>query len=138
MRARVWWGVCPRRVGCLCCEGLFGGVQGGHLWWDRHLRGGEQRGLVGGDAGGLRDLAGRSDEGDLVDADELAGEADPGVPGALLGHPDEEGSEPEQQDIGADAFVEAVVDRTQVEAGLHGAEGPFGLGPRPAPWRDAA
>jgi hypothetical protein len=58
-------------------------------WWERHVGGGEQGGLLGGDAGGVLDSSGGAGEGDLVDPAELAGEVAPGVPGAAFGHPNQ-------------------------------------------------
>ena len=61
----------------------------------------------------------RAGQGDLVHPVELVAEVAPGVAGVGLGDADEEQGQPAQQDVGADAAFEVVVDGAQVEGGLH-------------------
>ncbi|MEU3278741.1 hypothetical protein ABZ698_16875 [Streptomyces antibioticus] len=50
-----------------------------------------------------------------MEAVELAADLRPGVTGGGLGDPDQQEGEPAQDDVGADAFFEAVVDGPQVD-----------------------
>ena len=59
----------------------------------------------------MDDGAGAAGEGDRVDPAELGGDAPPGQPGAAFGDADEQQREPAEQDVGADAVLEAVEDR---------------------------
>ena len=58
---------------------------------------------------------------------ELAAEVAPGVVGLAFGDPDEQEREPADEDVGADALLEAVEDGAQLEGALEVAEGAFGL-----------
>src|SRR5687767_16002073 len=80
---------------------------------------GEQVLLGLGGGGDLLERAGGAGEGAQVESVELAADPGPGVAGGGLGDADEQKSEPAQQDVGADAFLEPVVDRPQVDDLLH-------------------
>ena len=72
---------------------------------------------VAGGLGGVGELpegAGRAGEGADVDAVDLAADLRPGGPGLVLGDADEQEGEPAEDDVGADALFEPVVDRPQV------------------------
>ena len=98
-----------RRHGrCLRCSD---GVESGHDRRSRHLAGGNNAGLGGGEWGGVHDAAGRPDQGDGMDPVELGGDAVPGPPGASFGDPDQQQGEPAEQHVGADAGFEAVEHR---------------------------
>ena len=69
--------------------------------------------------GALAEGAGGAGEGAGVEPVEVAAHVVPGLAGGGLDDADEQQREPAQQDVGADAFFEAVVDRAQVEDLLH-------------------
>ena len=71
--------------------------------------------------------AGRAGERDEVQPPELECDAPPGLVGLAFGDPDEEQREPGEQDVGADAVLEAVEDGAQFERGLQIAEAAFGF-----------
>ena len=87
----------------------------------------EDLALAGGELGCLADAAGVALEGDEVEPFELTAEVAPGVVGLAFGDPDEQEREPADEDVGADALLEAVEDRAEPEGALEVAEGAFGL-----------
>ena len=72
-----------------------------------------------GQLGALPERAGGAGEGAQVNAVEFAAHDRPGACGGVLGGAGEEEGEPAQQDVGADALFEPVVDRAQVQDGFH-------------------
>ena len=68
-----------------------------------------------GELRGLPEGAGRAGEGAEGEQVQLAGDVVPGGAGGGLGDADQEEGEPAQDDVGADAFFLAVVDRSQVD-----------------------
>src|SRR6266545_1863473 len=91
------------------------------------VEGGEDVALGLGGLGGLPERAGRAGEGDQVQAVEVGADGRPGSAGGGLGDADEEQGQPAEQDVGADAVFEAVVDRAQVQDRLHVAPAAFDL-----------
>ena len=79
---------------------------------------GEDVALLAGGPGGLLDLPGGAGEGDEVEAFELAAEVAPGVAGLALAEADEQQREPADQDVRADAVLEAVEDGAQAQDAL--------------------
>ena len=75
------------------------------------VEGGEHVALGLGGFGGLAEGAGGAGEGAGLQALEFVAQAVPGVAGGGLGDADEQQGEPAQQDVGADAVFEPVVDR---------------------------
>ena len=86
------------------------------------LAGGEDRGLVGGDLGALADPAAAAVQVDGVHAVHLAGDDRPGVAGGVLRDADQDQGQEAQGDVGADAVLFAVVDRSDLEDLLEVAE----------------
>ncbi len=108
MCPRVW--ACPGDSGRWCDAGERVRRLDAELGQDLALRLGE--------LGGLLDLAGGALEGDEVEALELAAEVAPGLAGLALAEADEQQREPADQDVRADALLEAVEDRAQAEVPL--------------------
>jgi hypothetical protein len=79
----------------------------------------------------LRDGAGGAGEGDEVQAYEFCRDPPPGAAGLALGDVDEQQREPGEQDVRADAVLESVEDRPQLDRGLGVAEAALGLEPVP-------
>src|ERR1700678_4711866 len=75
--------------------------------------------LVLGERGALLEGAGWSGEGADGDLVELAAQLGPGRVAGGLGDAGQEQCEPAEDDVGADAFFLAVVDRAQVDDLLH-------------------
>src|SRR5688572_29613908 len=69
--------------------------------------------------GALTAGAGGTAERAEVHAVELVAQVAPGVVAGGLGEADEQQRQPAEQDVGADAVLQAVVDGTQLERGLH-------------------
>jgi hypothetical protein len=82
---------------------------------------------LGGGRGGLAEGAGGAGEGADVQLVELVADVVPGQAGGGLGDADQQQGQPAQDDVGADALFEAVVDRPQVQGGLEGAPAAFDL-----------
>jgi hypothetical protein len=80
---------------------------------------GEDVALGLGDLGALAECAGWAGEGADGDSLQLAAQGGPGGVAGGLGDPDQEQGEPAQDDVGAGAFLLAVVDRPQVDDLLH-------------------
>src|SRR5439155_4424381 len=87
----------------------------------------EDLALGGGEAGGLLDVAGGAGEGDEVQALEFAAQVAPGVAGLALCEADQQQRQPADQDVRADAVLEAVEDRAQAQDALQIAERALGL-----------
>jgi hypothetical protein len=83
--------------------------------------------LVVGELGGLQDRAGGAGEGDEVQAAKLERDAPPRVAGLAFGDADEQQRQPGQQHVGADAVLEAVEDRAQLDRGLRVAKAALGF-----------
>ena len=84
----------------------------------------------------LRDGAGGAGEGDEVQAYEFCRDPPPGAAGLALGDVDEQQREPGEQDVRADAVLESVEDRPQLDRGLGVAEAALGLEQVPLAERD--
>jgi hypothetical protein len=82
----------------------------------------EDRALGVGEPGGLLELAGGAGERDEVEAFELAAQVAPGVAGLAFAEADEQQREPADQDVRADALLEAVEDRAQAQDALEVAD----------------
>src|SRR5215471_7882305 len=97
--------------------GVFGAVCGDldDLLGRVEVQGGEQVALGFGGFGGLAEGAGGAGEGDQVQPLKVGADGRPGAVGGGLGDADEQQREPAEQDVGADAVFEAVVDRSQVD-----------------------
>ena len=83
--------------------------------WNVDVPGGEQVAGGPGDLGALPEGADRAGEGADADALQFAAHGRPGLPGVVLGDADEQEGEPAQDDVGADALFEPVVDGPQVQ-----------------------
>ena len=83
--------------------------------------------MVAGQLGPLAAVAGVAGEGAEVQALEFVAEVAPGVAGVGLGDPDQQQREPAEQHVRADPVFFAVVDRSQIEGGLHVAPRAFDL-----------
>jgi len=77
---------------------------------DADVQGGEEVAGGLGDLGALPEGAGRAGEGAEADALQLAAHGRPGLPGRVLGDADEQQGEPAQDEVGANALFEPVVD----------------------------
>src|SRR4249920_38832 len=114
-------GTPPRRVSRVwCCR--WSAACGGEFY--DLLRGGDveagkQVSLGLGQLGALAERAGGAGEGAGVEPVEVTAHGVPGVAGAGLDDADEQQREPAEHDVGADAFLEAVIDRAQVQDLLH-------------------
>ena len=104
-----------------------GGPEFAELSWLVDVQGGEDAGLGVGGGGAPFHGVGRSGEGAEVDLVEVVAHVPPRVPGAGFGDTDQQEGEPAQHDVSADAGLEAVVDGSQFEGGLHVAPAPFDL-----------
>src|SRR5215210_7156399 len=111
----------------LRCGCSVGGGEAGEPGRRVDLEPGEDLALRVGQPGGLLDLAGGAGEGDEVEALELAAEVAPGLVGLALADADEQQREPADQDVRADALLEAVEDRAQAQDALEVAERALGL-----------
>ena len=107
--------------------GCSGGLQRGDPW--RRLDAGRREELALGvcELGGLRDRAGGAGEGDEVQAAEFERDPPPGLAGLAFGDADQQQREPGEQDVRADAVLEAVKDGAQLDRGLQVAEAAFGF-----------
>ena len=65
--------------------------------------------------------------GDHLQAVQLGGEGPPGRAGGGLHDPDQQQRQPAQHDVGADAFLQPVVDRAQIDDLLQVAPAPLDL-----------
>jgi hypothetical protein len=86
--------------------------------WFGQVEGGQDGLVAAGEGGALRDAAVGGGQGDQVHAVEFVTQVAPGVAGAGFGDPDEKQCQPTQLDVGADAVLAVMVDRTQPEAGF--------------------
>jgi hypothetical protein len=75
----------------------------------------------------LGDGAGGPGEGDGVDPAEFDRDPSPCHAGAPLSDSDQQQGEPAQQDVGVDAWFDAVIDGSRVEGGFHVTEPAFGF-----------
>jgi hypothetical protein len=75
----------------------------------------------------VRDAPDPAGEGDEVQALELQGDPTPRLPGLALGEGDYQQREPAQQDVIADAALEAVEHGPQLEGALEVTEPTFGF-----------
>ncbi len=123
--------VCPRVA---VRAGRAGVVAAGQAGWRVVIRGGawiaervEDLALRVGERGGLLDGAVGPLEGDEVQALEFERDPPPGLFGLAFGDADEQQREPADQDVRADAVLEAVKDGAQLERGLEVAEAAFGF-----------
>ena len=91
--------------------------------WLGDAQGAEDVALAGGELGALLAGAGGAGEGAQVYALQLVAEVAPGVVGLVLGDPDQQQRQPAEEHVRADAVFLAVVDRPQVQRGLHVAPG---------------
>src|SRR6266540_3368438 len=111
---------CVTRLGHATFEGCGSG--GGELD-DRfgcgELEFGQQVADGFGQLGALAEHPGGSGEGAHVQALELAADGGPGLVGGRLDDADQQQGQPAQRDVGADAFFQAVVDRSQVDDLFH-------------------
>jgi hypothetical protein len=82
------------------------------------------------------DRSGRPSESDPVPPAQLSGEGAPGLAAAPLGEPDHQQREPAEQDVGADAGLEPMQHRAQLDGRLHIEEAAFGLEQVPVAERD--
>src|SRR3954447_25571691 len=98
------------------CPGRVTTRSGGTSWgWRGEPAGPKNALLGGGELSGLGDRAGRPGQGDGVQPAQLAGQGRPGLSGAPFGDPNQQQRKPAEQDVGADAGLEAVVDRPQLQ-----------------------
>jgi hypothetical protein len=79
-----------------------------------------------GELGRLRDGAGGVGEGDEAQAPEFERDAPPGLAGLAFGDADQQQREPREQDVRANAVLEAMEDGAQLDRGLEVAEAAFG------------
>jgi hypothetical protein len=77
--------------------------------------------------GGLGDGSSGALQGDGVQAAQVEGDPPPGQPGAASGDADQQQGRPAEQDVGADAGLDAVEHWPQLHRGLQVAEAAFGL-----------
>src|SRR5262249_38057828 len=87
----------------------------------------EPVGLGLGRLGALPGGAGGTGDGADVQLVEVVADVVPGAPGGGLSDADQQQGQPAQDDVGADTWFEAVVDRPQVQGGLQGAPAAFDL-----------
>src|SRR5690606_27763054 len=80
---------------------------------------GEDVALGGGELGALAEGAGGAFEGADVELLVVFTDAVPGVAGGGLDDADQQEREPAEDDVGADPVFEPVIDRAQLEGGLH-------------------
>src|SRR5579875_2687005 len=80
---------------------------------------GQEVPLAAAQGGELLECSCGAGEGAGVEAVELAAGAGPGDAGGGLGDADEQEGEPAEDDMGADALLEPVIDRPQVNDLLH-------------------
>jgi hypothetical protein len=104
-----------------------GGLERGDPWGRLDVGGGVDVALGVGELCGLRDGAGGAGEGDELQALEFERDPAPGLVGLALGDADQEQREPAEQDVRADAVLEAVEDGPELERGLQIAEAAFGF-----------
>src|SRR6266516_4103827 len=112
------------RCGSRNLWGLRVGLGRGGGEFDDRLRCGEvefgqQVAYRFGQFGALAEQAGGSGEGAHVQALEVTADGGPGLAGRRFDDAHEEQGEPAQRDVGADAFFEAVVDRSEVDDLFH-------------------
>ena len=110
--------------------GRFGPLRGGELQEQRWLldpEGAEDLLVLGGELGPLPALAGVAGERDEVQALEFVAEVAPGIAGVVLGDADQQQRQPTEQHVRSDPLFLAMVDRAQVERGLHVAPGALDL-----------
>src|SRR6266545_4341171 len=112
-------GSLPGSVGC-------GGQLDDLLGWGE-VEAGEQVAVGFGQLGALPVGAGGAGEGADVQLVELVADVVPGQTCGGLGDAEQEQGQPAQDDVGADALFEAVVDRSQLQGGLEGAPAAFNL-----------
>jgi hypothetical protein len=106
------------RCGCSCWSAYWQGELV-DLRWRVEFELGEDVALGFGDLGALPEGASRTGEGADGDALELVEQLRPGVPVGGLGDAGQERGEPAEDDVGADAYFFAVVDRAQVDDPFH-------------------
>jgi hypothetical protein len=75
----------------------------------------------------LGDGAGWAGEGDLGDSPELPVDVSPGFAAAAFGDPGQQQRQPADEDMRADAVLEAVEDRPEQQLGLEVTEAAFSL-----------
>jgi hypothetical protein len=99
----------------------------GDAGWCSHAAGDNNALLNLAEWGGLGDGAGGPGERHGVDPAELESDAPPCHAGAPLSDSDQQQGEPAQQDVGVDAWFDAVIDGSRVEGGFHVTEPAFGF-----------
>ncbi len=104
-----------------------GGLERGDPWWRCDVDGGEDLTLLVAERGGLLDRAGRTAEGDELEALQLPCDLPPATGALALADADQEQGEPADQHVGADTVLEAVEDGSQGERPLEVAERALGL-----------
>ena len=113
MHARVVTGRVTRRWCCCLSGGRRGCLDDLLGRGDAEL--GEDVALGAGELGGLPEGARRAGEGAEGEQVQFVGDVVPGGAGGGLGDADQQEGEPAQDDVGADALLFAVVDRSQVD-----------------------